>query len=71
MNQETKYLAAVAMFCFFPTALVGLALQRNQPIKAIAFFYLSIYIYLFVVVVATIVIYGMGGNLIPVIGSFY
>lgn len=71
MNVDTRYLAAAAIFCFFPTALVGLVLQRSQPEKAMAFFYASIYIFLFAVVVATIIIYTMGGNLIPVIGSFY
>ena len=71
MDKGTKQLAIIATLLFFPTAVVGWAIYNSNPARALLFFQLSIYCFLFASCLAAFIIYTQGGKLIPVIGSFY
>jgi hypothetical protein len=71
MNPETKRLAIVATFCFFPIALVGWMLYGKSEKQAMYFFRASVYLMLLVVMMAGVVVVTKGGQLIKPMGSFF
>jgi len=71
MSREERQLAIVATICFFPTALVGWLLYSNYSQQAMKFFRLSVFIFLFILLVAGIIVVVEGGKLIKPMGSFF
>lgn len=71
MTNEIKQLAAIAIFCFFPAGLVGLLLYKKSPSTALFLFRSSIYFFLGLTSVVGIYVVLKGGEVIPVMGSFF
>jgi len=71
MNRETKQLALIATFCFFPTALAGWWFYGKSQNLALIFFRLSIFFFLLIVLIAGLVVVMKGGQLIKPMGSFF
>ncbi len=71
MNSETKRLAAIAMVCFFPTALAGLYMEKKSQQRAVFLFNLSICLFLFMLSIAGVLVVTYGGRWIEVIGAFF
>ncbi len=71
MNSETKRLAVVATFCFFPLALAGWWLYPKSEETALKLFRSGIYIFVFAIMVAGMVVITKGGAIIKQMGSFF
>jgi hypothetical protein len=71
MSDETKRLAVIATFCFFPTALVGWWLYGKSEKTSLTLFRSSIYIFVIVVILAGLVVITKGGAIIKPMGSFF
>jgi hypothetical protein len=71
MTDDIKRLAAISIFCFFPTGLAGLWLYKRSENTALLLFKISIYTFLAVTSGAGIYIVIAGGNAIPILGSFF
>lgn len=71
MTDDIKRLNAVALFCFFPTALTGMLLYKRSENTGVLLFKISIYIFLTITTAAAIYVVIAGGNAIPVLGSFF
>ncbi len=71
MSKGLKYLAAIAIFCFFPTGLAGVLVYHKSEARALMLFRISIYMFLAITTVAGIYVVLQGGNLIKILGSFF
>ncbi len=71
MQDSLKRLSRVALFCFFPLAIIGMQKQKSSPRKAIKFYYLSILIFIIFLCFLSFYTYSKGGTFIKAIGTFY
>ena len=71
MNADTKRLAIIATFCFFPTALVGWFLYDKSENRALNYFRFSIGVMMALVLITGITVVLKGGQIIKPMGSFF
>lgn len=71
MSRETKRLAIVAAFCFFPTALAGWMLYGRSEKQAVTLFRCSVYIMMAMICIIGLLVIKEGGGLIKPMGSFF
>jgi uncharacterized membrane protein len=71
MNSETQRLAIIATICFFPTAIVGWALNRNSPEVAARLFRWSVFIFLVILGAAGFYAVTSGEKVVEALGTFY
>ncbi len=70
MNNETKRLAIVATFCFFPLALIGFWVRKDSETSSLKLFRASIYTFLLCATCAGTYIMLKGGAVIKILQAF-
>jgi len=71
MEPDLKRLAYLSLFFCLPVALFGFYLYKTRPVVAIFCFRFSAFFFFFAWCITAVFFFGLGGQLVPALGSFY
>jgi hypothetical protein len=71
MEVSLKRISIVALICFFPLAIVGMARQRTSPESALRLYKICIVVMVIFLFFLAFYTYDRGGNFVKPMGTFY